>query len=371
MSEKKKILIIGLGAVGTMYALIIKSSGLAHVTVVARSNYAVVKEHGLNIKSRKFGDHVGFQPDRLCSSVSEAADTTYDYVLVVTKCVPEVITTSKLLEPFLLPSYAEAFAQPTYVLLQNGLQIERELYDAIKSIGHIPRIISVAVFILTNQSSPNVVEHDQTEKFVCGVYRPDDFTTSANSESELCVLNGLADIIVRGGGVVEVVPEIQRRKFHKNMYNIVFASICLLTRFPLTAIFRAPPTGEEVYEPYAFPATQPLLESHTVALMHSIFKELLDLARSLGFPDSEDGIPASVQDEAIKFTRESHSTPWSFHKPSTLLDCEKDSPMEIEVIWGSVVRLATERKVDIPRVEMAYGLLLVMQNQILRKISSR
>ncbi len=98
----------------------------------------------------------------VCSTVSDAADTAYDYVLVVTKCVPEVITTPKLLEPFLRPSYVKAFGQPTYVLLQNGLQIERELHDAIKSIGCTPNVISVAVFILTNQSSPNVVEHDQT-----------------------------------------------------------------------------------------------------------------------------------------------------------------------------------------------------------------
>ncbi len=58
--------------------------------------------------------------------------------------------------------------------------------------------------------------------------------------------------------------------------------------------------------------------------MHSILKELLDLgmynlrrfmnsrlihlARSLGFPDSEHGIPASVREDAINFTRDSHST---------------------------------------------------------------
>ncbi len=41
--------------------------------------------------------------------------------------------------------------------------------------------------------------------------------------------------------------------------------------------------------------------------------------------------------------------------------------MEIDVIWGSVVRLARERRVAIPRIEMAYSLLVVMQNQILRQ----
>lgn len=41
--------------------------------------------------------------------------------------------------------------------------------------------------------------------------------------------------------------------------------------------------------------------------------------------------------------------------------------MEIEVIWGSVVRLGRKYGVAMPRVDMAYALLLVVQNQILRQ----
>lgn len=44
--------------------------------------------------------------------------------------------------------------------------------------------------------------------------------------------------------------------------------------------------------------------------------------------------------------------------------------MEIEVIWGSVVRLAQERHLILPRVEMAYSLLVVLQNQTLRSINT-
>ena len=51
-----------------------------------------------------------------------------------------------------------------------------------------------------------------------------------HSESESAMLNELGNILRAGGGDVEIVPEIQRKKFFKNMYNVVFASICLLTR---------------------------------------------------------------------------------------------------------------------------------------------
>jgi 2-dehydropantoate 2-reductase len=38
----KDVLLVGLGAVGTIYAYILQSSKLARVTVVARSNYDIV-----------------------------------------------------------------------------------------------------------------------------------------------------------------------------------------------------------------------------------------------------------------------------------------------------------------------------------------
>jgi len=83
----------------------------------------------------------------------------------------------------------------------------------------------------------------------------------------------------------------------------------------------------------------------------------------------------------------------STHVPSMLLDAERGQPIEVEVISGEVVRMAKERQVDMPvsiattdnvprrstwffltsviqRVEILYSLLLVGQNQVLRKIET-
>lgn len=51
---------------------------------------------------------------------------------------------------------------------------------------------------------------------------------------------------------------------------------------------------------------------------------------------------------------------------STQRDCASNLPMEVEIILGSVVRLAEKFKVDIPRIRMAYAMILVKQNQIFR-----
>jgi 2-dehydropantoate 2-reductase len=94
-------------------------------------------------------------------SVSEAADRPYSYVLVTTKAVPERITTSAMLKPLLSSPYADTRPQPTYVLLQNGLNVELDLYHTLKVLDKgDPSIISAAVYINTNLVEPNVVEHN-------------------------------------------------------------------------------------------------------------------------------------------------------------------------------------------------------------------
>ncbi|KAF9017352.1 6-phosphogluconate dehydrogenase C-terminal domain-like protein [Hymenopellis radicata] len=365
-SSKENVLVIGLGAVGALYAFLLQRSGVARVTVVARSNHDLVSQHGINIHSRSFGNNPGWKPDRLCRSVAEAADTAYRYTFLATKCVPEILTTPKLLEPLL----TSQFEQPTYVLLQNGLGIEKDLYEHGLNVLKKPlNIVNTAIYLFASQEGPNTVAVDDAERVEVGIYRHSDYTTTVNSDSELRILNDVKDLLVKGGSNASVVPEIQRQKFHKNMYNVVFAATTLLTRYAMTAVFRSPPPpGSDLkYAPYVYPTTGELVDQFTVPMMREMFNELITLGRALGFPDSKDGLPSDAGEKAMAFNRANHDTPWSFHKPSTLLDCEKGVPMEIDVIWGSVVRLARERGVAIPRIEMAYSLLVVMQNQILRQ----
>lgn len=94
-------------------------------------------------------------------SVAEAADRSYDYVFICTKAVPDLVKTSELLSPFLEPSYTNRYVQPNYVLIQNGLGVELDLYLAIETLGQAkPRIISSAVYIGANLRSANDVEHN-------------------------------------------------------------------------------------------------------------------------------------------------------------------------------------------------------------------
>lgn len=96
-------------------------------------------------------------------SIEEALDRPYSYVILTTKALPEINPTSKLLAPLLSSNYS--YPQPAYLILQNGLNVERDLYDAIKKLGKDePKVIGSALWIGTNLLAEDVVEHND---FVC------------------------------------------------------------------------------------------------------------------------------------------------------------------------------------------------------------
>ncbi|KAF8062298.1 ketopantoate reductase PanE/ApbA-domain-containing protein [Lyophyllum atratum] len=370
MAPPKDVLLVGFGAVGAIYSLILKRSNLARVTAVARSNYDAVNNHGVHFKSAKYGEISGWRPDRLVRSVAEAADRPYSYVFLTTKAIPERSPTTRILHPLISSPYADEHTQPVYVLLQNGLNVEVELYNALKQLGKGEyKIVSTALWIGTNLLEPNVVEHANFDRVTLGIYRYKDFTTEINTPEEASVLEDIGNILKAGGSDVTIVPEVQRCKFAKNFWNVGFSSFSTLTQQRLPALWRLPPSDPaSPYTPYVSPTTADLITKYTLPNIKAILQELVVLGRALGYPDSENGLPSTLPDAVMEGARKLHVVPDSFHKPSMLLDAEKGQPIEVEVIFGEVVRMAQERGVEMPRVEMLYALLLVVQNQILAKL---
>ncbi|KAG2057987.1 6-phosphogluconate dehydrogenase C-terminal domain-like protein [Suillus hirtellus] len=358
----KDVLLVGLGAVGTIYAYILQRSKLARVTAVARSNYDIVNAKGIHIRSKKYDIHESWKPYRLVSSVAEAADRPYSYVVLTTKAIPEVIKTSRILEPLLSSPYSEKYPQPTYVLLQNGLGVERDLYHSVKALDQgEPKIISSVLWITTNLVKKNVVDHGDFDRVTIGMYRHGDHLTTTNSPEEAAILTDFGTMLETGGSEVLIATEIQRKKFHKTFWNVAFSSFSTLTGCSPTAMFRPPPKEGQSYSPYVAPQTAPDI----IPVLCAIVQEMLTLGRALGYPDNEDGLPSSLVDATVLRTVELHKDPAHTTLPSMLLDAQNGLPIEVEVILGEVVRMAKETGVDIPRIETLYALLAIIQNQTL------
>lgn len=100
--------------------------------------------------------------------MAQAADRPYSHVVITTKAIPDLIRTPQILAPLLTPGYSDKYPQPTYVMFQNGLNIEVDLFRALRSLGKgAPKIISTAIYTATNLLDANVVEHSHS---VCPLY---------------------------------------------------------------------------------------------------------------------------------------------------------------------------------------------------------
>lgn len=118
MSDQPSILIVGAGAIGSFYGAILKKAG-CKVSTVLRSKYDVVKANGIRITS-PLGD-LSFHPDHVYRD-DDNPEEMPDYLLLCVKVLPGV-DRAKLVRPWL-------GANTRLVLIENGLDIERELADA-------------------------------------------------------------------------------------------------------------------------------------------------------------------------------------------------------------------------------------------------
>ncbi|KAG8887823.1 hypothetical protein FRB99_004200, partial [Tulasnella sp. 403] len=314
-----------------------------NLTVVARSNFDSAREGRITLRSAQYGEVKGFKPTRVCISVAEAADQPYDFVIVTTKALPELYPTSELLAPLLSPSYPHP--QPTYVLIQNGLGVERDLYQALakRTTDAPPAIITSALYVAANMVGDEVI-HGKYSRLQAGFYQPDEGPSVSLDQN---TLHDFISLLVKGGVQASVVPNIAAAKYRKNIWNATFATTSCLTRYSLSDLFN-----------------DESLLNRTMPVLRGVIIEVLAVGRALGYTDDELG----PVDGALETTRSIYQGTGANHKPSALLDVEQGKPFELEVILGEVVRHGQRLGVPIPRLEMLYGTLYLIQAQLIKAL---
>ncbi|HIB63220.1 MAG TPA: 2-dehydropantoate 2-reductase, partial [Methylococcaceae bacterium] len=137
-------LVFGTGAIGGFYGSLLARQGL-QVSVVCRSDYPHIKQHGFQINSHELGQWP-FQPEQTFNS-TPAVKTPVDYLLVCTK-VLDTLDRVKLIKPAVSKA-------TTIVLIQNGIAIEDEIIAAFPD----NEVVSGLAFICSNRISHGEIEH--------------------------------------------------------------------------------------------------------------------------------------------------------------------------------------------------------------------
>ena len=307
MEKKVKILFFGTGAVGSFYAGKLSQAG-ASVSVVARSDYSVVKDSGINIKSI-YGDF-NFMPDKVLKSGAEFEDNP-DYIFVTTKVLPEINVCSLIKDA--------VTSESSIVLLQNGIDIEKPVAAAFPE----NEIISSLAFVCVSRTDYGFVDHQDYGRIVFGTY-PSGISKKVKLLGELFRKSGLP---------VEITEDVIAARWRKLLWNAPFN--------PMSVICDGANTKE-------------LMEHAAIRkLSVDIMNEILMISAADGHPLDESLIKKNIKDTE-------KMTPY---KTSMLLDYENRRPMEVEAILGNALAIAGKYKIITPYLKTLYALLSIINKK--------
>ena len=304
-NDKPDILVIGAGAIGSFYGAILKRAGCT-VSVVLRSDYDAVKADGFRFTS-PLGE-LSWTPDQ----VYQPGDTPSrfpDYVLLCVKVLPGV-DRAELVRPWL-------GEHTGLVLIENGLDIERELADA------FPRnpLVSCLAFIAVSRTGPGTVNHQAYGQLVMG-----NFPKGFDHHCER-----LAGLFRDGGIDINGTDAVVGERWRKCVWNTPFNPLSVLANGADTLTMLDAPGGE--------------------ALIRTLMEEVISVAQADGYP-----MPDGIIEKNLSGTRAMGA-----YKNSMALDYLNDRPIELDAILGNVVAIADRLNVPVPHLRTVLVTLRIRQ----------
>lgn len=304
-----RALIFGAGGVGCVYGAILHRAGVT-ATAVCRTNYNVVKERGILVRSKIFG-RIQFSPTTVKTVTESAQHGPFDYILVCSKAFPG---TAELIKDAVSP-------QSAIVLAQNGIGIEEEYARLYPN----NTIISGVVYLPVTQVEPGVVEHGPLERFEIGTY-PANASTAAKAQAQ-----ELSDLFAAGGGTCPVHDDVQTKRWVKLAINACWNSVTALTLCDDANYLRSSPNAENT--------------------MRKIMREVGRVAAA-------DGYEHVITEEVIEWDlqRPRSRLQTGGKEPSMLTDVRAGRPIEVEAILGNPLRIGQRHGVETPYLELLYTL---------------
>lgn len=313
-----RIGIIGAGALGALYGARISRAGY-DVHFLLRSDYDAVKANGLEVQS--FQGNFKIQPP-IFRNAEEMG--VCDLLIIGLK------STQNAAFPGLLRHVA---GPETVVLtLQNGLGNEEAIESALEGIdpGSNPRerILGGIAFLCSNRIAPGVIHHIEY-----GKVRMAEFSGQAKERT-----HRIAELFREAEFPCEVADSLMAVRWEKLIWNIPFNGMGV--------------AAEEA-------DTHVVLHDEALhATAYGIMEEVIAAAKSDGVKLGSD-LPAKMM---------GLSTAMGPYRSSMQIDFEEGRPLEVEAILGEPVRRAKRAGIDVPRMEMLYG--IVRRRDALRQSGS-
>ena len=302
--RKPRIGIIGSGAIGGFYGLMLARAGF-DVHFLLRSEYAVVREQGLKLESALHGDvQIAVQ------AYASAADMPpCDWLLVGAKA-----TSNAELAPLIAKAAA---ADAKVVLLQNGLGVEEQLRPALPGSLHL---LGGLCFICVNRLSPGVIRHQALGAVNLGYH-----SGPAEDGGAAIVEEGAA--LLRAAGVdSQAMDNLGQARWQKLVWNVPYNGLSVLLGASTTPL---------------------MADSDTRELIQALMAEVVQGAAACGHE-----LPEGYADHLLRVTEQMPD-----YWPSMFHDHAGQRPLELQAIYAEPLARARAAGCSLPRMQMLHQAL--------------
>lgn len=313
MNASPRIGIIGAGAIGGFYGLLLARAGF-DVHFLLRSEFDAVARQGLQLNSAAHGA-LSLQPVQAYRSAAEMPPC--DWLLVGAK------TTSNA---ELAPLLAQAAAPGAkVVLLQNGLAVEDELRPLLPDHLHL---LGGLCYICVHRSAPGVIEHQSLGAINLG-YHSGPATTADERQSLL--ETGVA-LFKQAGLDSTAMAELEQARWQKLVWNVPYNGLSVLLNSHTTDLMG---------------------NADSRALIEAIMQEVVDAATACGH-----SLPPGFAGKLLAATERMPD-----YLPSMYHDFALGRPMELHAIYAAPLAAATKAGCAMPRTQMLYQALRFLEQR--------
>ncbi|MCK4835060.1 MAG: 2-dehydropantoate 2-reductase [Candidatus Aminicenantes bacterium] len=291
---KKKILVIGLGPIGGIFACHLRASG-HHVYGIDiwKDHIENIRQQGILIeKLVTLQAHL----NEVQTGIEDLKEQAFDYVVISIK-TPYMQA--------LIPEIRKLKGRFTVVSLQNGIDNEEYLADFFNP----DRVLRIVINYAGNIISPG--------KISMSFFHKPNYVGGVSKENNSEAAKEMARLLSAASLETEFAVDIKKFTWKKAILNSVLAPISALLGMTMAEVMTC---------------------RETRSLVELLLKEGLAVAGHMGFDYGENFFQQSMD----------YLSGAGHHKPSMLIDIEKGNPTEIDYINGKIAYYGKKFNIPVP-----------------------
>lgn len=303
---KPSIGIIGTGAIGGFYGLMLARAGF-DVHFLLRSEFSAVAERGLHVNSAVHGA-LSLNPVQAYSSAEDMPPC--DWLLVAAK------STSSGLAPIITLAAAPG---AKVLLLQNGLDVEDSLREWLPDSLHL---LGGLCLICVHREGPGVITHQALGAVNVGYHSG----PASDDAARMAIVEEGAGLFRSAGIDSQAMPNLHQARWQKLVWNIPYNGLSVLLGASTTPL---------------------MADADSRALIQALMAEVVQGAKACGHD-----MPPGYADYLFMMT-EKMPDYW----PSMYHDFQHKRALELEAIYARPLAAAKAAGCDLPRIEALYRAL--------------